>query len=216
MPVLASTVIGNARRLLLDTNNAVQRWDDATLLAILNEGQKALVLLNPRATSKTTRLDLVAGTQQRIPADGMVFFGCTRNVSAAGIPGRAITLVAFEAINLGAPRWHAGGSSLDVWQFSPDPVDPCGFYVFPAVSLGARVEVSYAAMPADVPSLSGALSVPDWYAPALVDYVIYRALSENDGDAPARERAQTHYVYFTNQVMGAPAFTPPRGHGRSG
>jgi hypothetical protein len=216
MPVLASTVIGNARRLLLDTNNAVQRWDDATLLAILNEGQKALVLLNPRATAKTAPVALLDGTHQALPADGMVFFGCTRNLTTGGAPGRTITLVAFESINLGAPRWHAGSSSAEVWQFSPDPVDPCKFYVFPSAVIGTTVEVSYAAMPADVPSLNDALSVPDWYAPALVDYVIYRALSENDGDAPARERAQTHYVYFTNQVMGAPAFTPPRGHGRSG
>lgn len=210
MTVLASTVISNARRLLLDVNNAVQRWSDATLLAILNEGQKALVVLNPNATAKTSVIELLEGTHQSIPADGMVFFRLTRNLDTSGSPGRAITAVSFDAISLGSPTWHSVSQSANVWQFAPDPIDPRRFFVSPPAVNGATVEASYSVFPADVAATSGAITIPDWYSPALVDYIIYRTLSENDGDAPARERAQMHYVYFTNQVKGSPAYTPPR------
>lgn len=210
MTVLASTIISNARRLLIDTNNAVQRWSDATLLAMLNEGQKALVVLNPKATATTMPMLLLEGTHQTIPSDGMAFFRLTRNLGSSGAAGRAITPVAFEAINLGAPTWHSVSTSPDVWQFAPDPIDQRRFFVSPPAVNGVAVEVSYAVLPADIATVGSAITVPDWYQAALVDYIVYRTLSENDGDAPARERAQMHYTYFTNQVMGVPAYTPPR------
>lgn len=210
MPVSARTVIGNARRLLLDTNNATPRWSDAVLLAILNEGQKALAMLNPEAVAKTGVHVLAAGTHQNIPADGMAFLALVRNIDSSGNPGRAITACAIDALSHSAPNWHNNGTSTTAWQFCVDPVNRRRFYVFPALAAGVSVEVAYAVNPADIPTLDDALTVPDWYSAALVDYIIYRALSENDGDAPARERAQVHYVYFTNQVTGSPAYTPPR------
>ncbi len=210
MSVLASAVIANARHLLLDTNNAVERWSDALLLAALNEGQRALAILNPSATAKTTTVDLAVGTHQVLPADGMKFMSLTRNRGSGGTYGRVVTFTSFDALNLGYPNWHSMTPVVEVKQFSPDPFDPRRYYVYPPAASGAKADLSYSVSPADLASTSEAITVPDWYSPALVDYVVYRALSENDGDAPARERAQMHYVYFTNQVMGVPAYTPPR------
>ena len=210
MTVLASTVISSARAILLDTSNAVQRWSDATLLSVLNEGQKALSVLNPKAVSHTLPVQLVEGTYQSIPDDGMMFFRLTRNITQSGSPGRAISAVSFDAITLGSPTWHSASTSNDVYQYAPDPIDQRKFFVSPPAVLGTIVEASYAVTPEVIEQLTDPITVPDWYQPALVDYIVYRVLSENDGDALARERSQLHYVYFTNQVMGVPAYSPPR------
>ena len=56
--------------------------------------------------------------------------------------------------------------------------------------------------PAQVVSLVSSLMLPDAYAGAMADYVIFRALSEDNSDGANPQKAQAHYQKFRT-MLGA-------------
>ena len=63
--ILASAIVDKAEIILLDDTNV--RWASTELLAYLNEGQRAIVLLKPDTNVTTDSYPLVEGTKQSIP-----------------------------------------------------------------------------------------------------------------------------------------------------
>ena len=178
-------------------------------MLFVNDAQREIALLKPDASASNTTVTLVTGTKQSIPADGNRLLRVVRNMSAAssGTGKRSIRLVSREILDSQTPDWHDPSVSGDashtsiVKHYIYDESNPRNFYVYPGVAGNAYVEIVYSANPATV-AQNGNLSIPDIFANAVTDYVLFRAYTKDAEYAGNNQRASTHYNLFINSVTG--------------
>lgn len=198
--IVAQTLVDKAAELLLDESNV--RWPAVDLLAWLNEGQHAIVRLDSSAKIVTTSEVLIAGTRQSLPVVAIRLNRVIRNMGTGGsTPGRAITHINLEALDLNFPDWHTERADDEVINYSYDATDPYIFWVFPQQpgSSPGFVQLSYSVLPTDV-AIGVAIDIHDIYASALVDYIMHRGYEKNDEITDALEKAKSYYAKFTAQI----------------
>lgn len=200
--MLASDIISRASRILFD--NTKVRWPESELLDYISDGQRAIVLLRPDANAKNAVLQLVAGSRQSIPADGIRLLRVVRNMGANGAsPGRAIREVSRLALDSERPDWHFANPGATVEHYTFDNMDPKRFYVHPSVaaSPGTQVEVIYSAIPAAATAAGQTLDLGDHYLNPVLDWVLYRAYSKDATYAGNMQRAGHHLQSFGNTLQ---------------
>lgn len=205
MPTItAATITTRAAVILQDTTNV--RWPDSELLGWLNDGQRDIVVYKPNACVKNVALQLVPGTKQVIPADGLGLVDVPRNMGLDGAtPGRAVRLVSRDVLDAQLPDWHLqSGASAQVKHYMYTELDPRTFYVYPPqpASAPAQVEVIYCASPAGVATSSDVIAVDDIYANVLLDYILYRAYAKDTNYAANPQAATNHYAAYTQALKG--------------
>ena len=208
---MAGTLTGNnllsrIKDTLQDTTSV--RWPEAELLRYINDAQREIVNFRPESSAKTANVQLVTGTKQALPTDGLRLIKVTRNMSGTGnaTGKRAIRIVNVDILNTQEPDWNdptvsgdaAHGTVVKHYIFDED--DPRNFYVYPGVSGNAYVEVVYSASPTDLANTSATISVDDIYANAIIDYVLYRSYMKDAEYAGNAQRAQNHYQLFTASI----------------
>lgn len=200
--ITVASVISKAQTILQDTTGI--RWPETELLGWLNDGQREVVLYKPNAFVKNTSVQLVTGTKQSLPSDGVQLIDVVRNLGTNGsTPGRAVRIVIREILDSQVPGWHSSTASAEVKHYMYSPLDPRNFYVYPpqpAASTG-YVELVYGATPTDA-TLSGTITLDDIYQPALVDYCLYRAYSKDTEFAADPNRAAAHQTAFITALTG--------------
>lgn len=197
----ASVIIDQVTDILQDKTNI--RWPVEELLRALNDGQRAVVLKRPDAAAKNTAVQLVSGSRQQLPVEGLRLIDVVRNMGTNGaLPGRSIRIVQREVLDAQLPDWHTQAGTV-VKHYMLDNRDPKRFYVYPAVQSGVAlwVELIYSTNPRDVASLTDDLSLDEIYAPALVNYVVFRAYSKDAEYTADGGAAQAHYAAFL-QLLG--------------
>lgn len=207
MTVTVNSVIDRVESVLQDTSNI--RWPQSELVYWINDAQREIALLKPDATATNSTVTLVTGTKQSIPSDGNRLLRVVRNMSAAsnGTGGRSIRLVSRDILDAQTPSWHDPAVTGDakhgteVKHFMYEEQDPRNFYVYPGVSGNAYIEIVYSKNPATV-SAGGNLSIPDIYANAVTNYVLYMAYIKDAEYAANQQRAGGHYQLFMTSVTG--------------
>lgn len=219
MAVTAQSIILRAAETLQDL--AATRWSTAELVRYLNDGQRELGVYRPDAVSTNATVDLAVGAKQALPANGFKLLDILRNDSATS--RRAVRLASRQLLDAHIPSWYNQAGALEIQHFVYDPRDPLVFYVYPPASTGAKVYMIYAAHPTPIAepnagttfsAVSGNISVPDIYANALLDYVLYRAFAKDTEFAGDASRAAAHYQAFQNAVTveaNATAVASPKG-----
>jgi hypothetical protein len=179
--MLASAVIDQVRYLLQDVTVGGLRWLDAEMIVWVNAGQKEIARYKPDASVTNASVVLVAGTKQTLPAGATHLIKVTRNMGAAGTtPGAAVRIVEAEIMDAQNPNWHADTPAGTVEHYILDLRDPLTYYVYPPQpATPTYVEVVYASAPADITAIGDDITIPDVHSNALVDYVMYRALSKD-------------------------------------
>lgn len=209
MTVSVASVIDRVQTTLQDTTGI--RWPVVGELVLwVNDAQREIALLKPDASAVNETLTLVAGTKQTIPATGNRLLKVVRNMSSgqADATGkRSVRLVGREVLDAQTPDWHdalitgdAAHSSV-VKHYVYDEANPRNFYVYPGVTTGAFLEIIYSGNPAIVDN-TGNLSIPDIFANAVMNYVLYMAYMKDAEYAGNAGRAQTHFQLFGASVTG--------------
>ena len=152
---------------------------------------------------------LATGTKQSIPTGGNRLLKAVRNMSAAsnGTGKRSVRLVDREVLDAQSPDWHdptvAGDAAHTtiVKHYVYDEANPRNFYVYPGVAGNAYLEIIYSSNPATV-AQNGSLSIPDIYANAIMNYVLYMAYMKDAEYAGNAQRASSHFQLFTTSVTG--------------
>ncbi len=208
MAVTVQSVIDRAQTVLQDTTGV--RWPVVSELVLwINDAQREIALLKPDASATNTTITLVTGTKQDIPSGGNRLLKAVRNMSAAsnGTGKRSVRLVDREVLDGQTPDWHDPTVSGDaahtniVKHYIYDEANPRNFYVYPGVSGNAYLEIIYSSNPAAV-TQSGSLSIPDIYANAIMNYVLYMAYMKDAEYAGNAQRASSHFQLFTTSVTG--------------
>ena len=206
MPINASSVIRRATDIILDTTSI--RWQAHELVRWLNDAQREVLILRPDAINRTAPVTLAAGARQNLDALALTpapikLIEITRNT--AGAKG-AITQTQRSMLDAQVPGWYSLPGTLNIQHYTFDPRDPKTFYVFPPALATAQIELMFAGTPTDIAEpaagalfsdVVGLLTVPDIYANATLDYVLYRVFSKDAEVAGNDARAQSHYAAFT-------------------
>jgi len=194
---------------LQDTSNV--RWTEAELLNYINDAQREIANVQPGATALHANVQLVTGTKQAIPSDGLKLINVIRNMSDAsgGATGsRAIRLVSWDILDTQNPDWHDPTVTGDATHgttpkhFLFDENDPLNYYIYPGIAGNAYVEIVYSQRPTDLANTSATIAVPDNYSNAIIDYTLFRAFSKDAEFAGNAQRAATHYQLFSVSVQG--------------
>ena len=206
MAVSAQSIIRRCVDTLQDSTSV--RWPVGELVRYLNDGQREIVLHRPDAGLASATITCVAGTKQSIPPNGAKLIEVVRNAKPGGT-FRAVRLINKELLEAQVPNWHAMTPQDEVLHFMYDVRDPKGFYVYPPATTNARLDITYSAYPTDIAeppdgstytAVAGNISVPDIYANALQDYILYRAYTKDSEYAGNAQRAQAHYAAFANAL----------------
>lgn len=208
MTVTVQSVIDRVQTVLQDTTGV--RWPVVGELVLwINDAQREIALLKPDASAVNATVTLAAGTKQEIPSAGNRLLKVIRNMSAAsnGTGKRSVRLVDAEVLNGQTPDWHDPSVSGDaahtniVKHYIYEESNPRNFYVYPGVQGNAYLEIVYSANPSTV-AQNGNLSIPDIFANAVMNYVMYMAYMKDAEYAGNQERASSHYNLFLTSVTG--------------
>jgi hypothetical protein len=208
MAVSVQSVIDRVQTVLQDTTGV--RWPVvAELVLWVNDAQREIALMKPDASAVNETITLATGTKQDIPTAGNRLLKVIRNMSAAsgGTGKRAVRLVDAEVLNSQSPDWHDPTVTGDaahtniVKHYIYEEANPRNFYVYPGVSGNAYLEIVYSSNPSTV-TQSDNLSIPDIFANAVMNYVLYMAYMKDAEFAGNADRANNHFQLFTASVAG--------------
>jgi hypothetical protein len=129
------------------------------------------------------------------------------SAASNGTGKRSVRLVDREVLDAQTPDWHDPTVSGDaahtaiVKHYIYDEANPRNFYVYPGVAGNAYLEIIYSSNPAVVTQSSN-LSIPDIFANAIMNYVLYMAYMKDAEFAGNAQRASSHFQLFTASVTG--------------
>lgn len=194
MPTItAQSIIDRAQIVLQDTTGI--RWPEGTeLLGWLNEGQREVALARPDASITTTTFSCVSGTRQDLPSSAQQLVEVVRVAN-----GGAVRKVPRQILDAQLPSWHTAASG-DAKHYMYDPRVPHEFYVYPPAASNQQLVVRYHVSPADCASIGSTISVDDQYAPALMDYILWRAYSKDSEYTANMDRANAARASFDRML----------------
>ena len=191
MTTSVDSILNTAARVLGD--ETTEHWPSSTLLDYLNEAQNRISSDVPGSYTKVADVTMVAGARQTLPADGITA------LEVAGI--RRVDKRSLDRENI---SWQSMTANNTTTMWARDPNNPVNFYTYPprTSTPGTLADVEYEAVPAEG-SLGDNIVLDDIYAPAMVDFIVYRALSE-DKDLADPVRA-VHFLTEYKAKVGVAA-----------
>ena len=166
MTTSTGTILKNVARILGDETN--EHWPAGVLIDLLNVAQNQVCIDVAHANVVTASTATVAGARQSIPTGGI------RLLSIDGLRE-----VSKAVLDRESPSWITTVSqsgTLTMWM--KDPHTATEYLVYPPSDGASPQLLEYAAVPADI-SLGDDLTLADKFVPAVTDYMLYRAFSED-------------------------------------
>lgn len=192
----AISIIRQVAEVLQDQSNVT--WTEAQLIQWLNDAQRTVALVRPDASAVTGLLSLAAGTKQSLPANGLRLLALIRNMGAGADPGPAVRLVDRGTLDTVSPNWHSATPVKVIKEYSLDDRDLLRYWVNPPADGTTKLEGTYAVSPAGVTATTSDIALADTYAPALVEWMLYRCFLRDSEQTPNFQRAAGHFQNFFN------------------
>ena len=202
-------IIGRVENILKDTG---VRWPRIELQQWLNDSYAEITSIRPDANSKTGEFTCVAGSRQDLTvifANALRLIDVVRNTATTSNK-RAVKLIDRSILDDMRPNWHTVTQSVDVQNYMYDEMIPRKFLVYPPATVLAKLEVAYSEVPAAHAITEGNLdpagadttliNLHPVYAPAIVDYIVYRAFSKDAGEQQNLARANMHRGAFERSL----------------
>lgn len=181
-----------------DTNGGSgTRWPASEALLWINDAQREIVNLLPKANPKVATPTLTNTSRQTFTglsiSDGVAIL----DVVQATATGQPITLRPRAWFDDQLKTWHTATGVPYHWMY--DDRDPGAFYVWPHSAVA--VELVYGALPADLGSLASTISLSDIYANALQYFVLHSFYSKGATYTKNPQLAAQYWTMF-QQCLG--------------
>ena len=212
MAITASAILKRAIVILQDATNT--RWSTDEMIGWLNDGQREIVTYRPDANTKYGTGTLAAGPRQDLTTMSGItnpakLIDIVRNM-ASGSNKSAVRIMSRDDMDAQVIGWYAMTGSINTIHYMFDGRDPRSFYVYPPALSNTQLEIVYSAFPVDVPAptgtdltgVTGSIGVSDFYANALLDYVLYRCFSKDGEFTENASRAVMYYGAFSQALGG--------------
>lgn len=189
------------------------RWNHSELAGYLNDGQ--IEIITKRPDLKTARITFtpVDGAVQQIPSNALALMDVTQNATGRK---RALTKVDQLLIEAVQRDWQGLPAATEFVHFMHDPREPRRFLLYPPAKAGGAVVLLCSMYPTPVTVTStlvppgfppifwaqGNIDVPDEFANALRDYILYRAYSK-DAEFGGNAQLSASYFQLFNAALGA-------------
>ncbi len=196
----AGAIIDRAAQTLIDEGGV--RWPRADLLVAVADGQREAITLNSSLYTVTEPMECSQGVDQDAPAGALRVIGVHRNLGTDGTEsGKSIRPVDEATLSAADPSWATPARAAKQARHWMPSASPRRFRLYPPLSGSQYVEITYSAEPPALSSESDPIAIPDAYASALAEYVVYRALS-SETDEQQANKAAAHYQQFARLVGG--------------
>ena len=186
-------------------DNGARVSDAITLADLANSAVRHTISVRPDASAVVKPIQLVTGSRQSIPDDGISLLSVTRNLIHQGeevfSPGTPVRQVERTALDSFDDDWHMQeGTSITNFVYEK-LLDPRGFWVYPAVPEGDDVwiEIVYSALPDKVTEENGDIGLAGTYNMACVHHILYQIYS-GDSEDSSPQRAMVQYQQFYNAL----------------
>jgi hypothetical protein len=177
------------REIIHDTV-ATYRWSDDELIDYCNAGIRQTITLLPEANA-TESVETITNSiaRQALPTGGIKFIKASRNYADDGTtPEGPIRYVEKDALDTYDPDWEydtaikADGANF-FEHFCHDPREPNVYYLYPPQAAASKkVAVVYSAVPTAHTAVGNTFALNDEYLNAVIQYMIYRALTKENRD----------------------------------
>ncbi|MBE2897786.1 hypothetical protein HPC37_02815 [Pasteurellaceae bacterium 20609_3] len=167
--ILISEVIDRAKVTAQDVDFI--QWPESEWLSWFNECMLALSAARTDAGADYRTVTIKAGSKQDLPDDANKLIEVVRNTSS----GHAIRPIDRKILDEQHLDWHKT-TGTEPRYYAYDERTPKVFWVYPSVSGGDhQLDIVVAKSPKKATSKTEKIEVEDWFAPAIVDYLLYRA-----------------------------------------
>ena len=190
------------------TGSSATRWTPAEALLWINDGQRECVNQVPSSNAKRATPTLELGSSRQTLAglglsDGVSIIDIQCNYNIAGTTrGRSITKRQRSWFDDERPTWRATpAQDNQAVHWMHDERDPTAFDIFPQPASASKVEIIYAALPVDLPTLASAISLNDIYANALQAFLLFSFYSKDSTYTKNQATAQAYWALF-QQLLG--------------
>lgn len=186
-------IINQARHITNDagTSAAIYRQDDAELLSYVNEALKEAVVLRPDLFSTVGDMTCIAGQCEQ----SITFLDAVQLLDVLCIHGgRALTPFDRASMDLFRPGWRTDAAG-EAQNWAPLQGDPLQFFIYPKAPAAQVLDVRYVRNPGTYALGDTIGDLPATYAPALANYVVFRAESKDD-EHVLSQRAAAYYAAF--------------------
>ncbi len=216
MAVTVQELIDNVRKTLID-EQAV-RWTDDELIDYINDGARAAVIIKPDCNPITEEYVCTAGYRQdfsTLTSELVQLLEVIQNTTTGGnTDERPITFVKRNVMDSEAPGWRQTTPTNSIRHYMYDPRQRDIMYVYPPATVGATIDLVYAAVPDPVTVVGDELPLQDIYVPALTNYVLWRAYNKDIDFSGNMQLSGGYYSAFyqalTGQLMSENAELPER------
>jgi hypothetical protein len=203
----ASELLDTVSRELEDPSN--DTWGRYELLGFLNDGLRALAAFRPEEFLTCVVYPLVPGTRQTLPYGTLVAYRAMCNTNSSGTTrGRAIRMVTVESLDASSPGWRSATATTAVRECAIPDNSALEYWVSPPSDGAGYIEMSVSKAPEILLNAATIPCTPDYY-PALIDYVVYRALAKDAEYGAQDGRAELFYKKFLN--LAAPSAPQQQG-----
>lgn len=175
-------ILDRARHKANDSTSATYTWTDAEALLWINDAQRAIVRVLHKAGATAAQPTIVNASSRQTMSGlsltrGIAFIDVVCNVSGS-TRGTPIRRTSRAWLDDEVPAWHTTAGTPEYWV--ADERDPLAFYIYPQPASGTnKLEVIYAAPPADLGSLSGTFGLDDVYAEAAQYHLLHSMFSKD-------------------------------------
>lgn len=191
------------RALSKANDDSAAYWLAAESLRNVNDAQRAIVSLLHKAGATTTQATL-ANASSRQTMSGL---SLTRGIAFIDIPCNVIGSTRSTPLRRTSrawlddevPAWHNTAGTPEMWVY--DDRDPLAFYIYPQPASGTnKLEVIYAAPPADLAALSNNFGLDDIYVDAAQWYVLFAMYSKDLTKLKSAQFAAQYWSLFKESL----------------
>jgi uncharacterized protein DUF6682 len=199
MSTITGTIIdARVRQILQDNNSPNLRYASPDILDWINQAQIEICKTLPDQSAKTTGLTLVAGAKQLMPTEALLLMDITRNLGiGGGGVGRTVRPIDRKTLDAFSPTWMELATAAEISGFIYDPIHPKDFFVYPPAQAGLVVEGIYAVVPAALTSETQTLTLNDFFADMITNYVLFRLYARDSDDTNNVQASQAYYAAFS-------------------
>lgn len=201
MTTTAQSIIHDCVTIAQDVTSV--RWPIDEVCRYFNWAQKEVVNYRPDANQVRESIAIAAGAKQTLPAGALKLIDIHANST-----GGAMRLVNREILDAQIQSWRTTSSSTPM-HFMYDPRTPLIFDIYPPASGASTVDASYSKLPTDITvattggtyaNVTGNLGLPDQFAGAVTDLILYRMYIKDAEYAGNAARAQAHLAAAANTL----------------
>ena len=183
----AQQIIDHVTTILID-EATVRRWSDAELIDYINSAQRQIVFHKPEAGAVVNPARLVPDVVVNMGSNGET-------------PGRSISLINREDLDLFDRTWRTTDESATIKYYMYDHRVPKTYYVYPPADGTSYVEIQYSALPTVINDVEDVLDLIDIYQESIISYVLFKAYAKDStNSSEAAMRAADYLNLFRSQL----------------